>query len=614
MVVINRPTQKEISQRKLENYERYCKVINWGRKDPVAFISRFMGIELLDLQKYAIYNTWTRDFALWLESRNAGKSTKLAIYPMVRSMLIPFHVTYYIGNSGDQAKETFKKMEKIAKREIESFVGSTDVFINELKKNGANSDGFVHNPASFKCELFNGSEIYTLNSDIINIKGKRAGLVCYDEAGWFPDELFIQTEQFVNQDENFKLGGGIDISLEPKGFSKQLLYASSASDTSSEFYKKYRQFAEQMYIGNPKYFVCDFNVDVIMNATYNGDPYPPLISKDKVEKAMSDNKEKAMRELYNKFSADSHEGQIVTRRDIMRYSVKRPPLLFNDTGNKLFIAAYDSARMSDNSILGWAEVYDDPDRGWCMNIHNIISMVDPNTKKKTPLRLPEQVKVLQDSIIKYNGSEHGKLDYENIKAIICDSGSGGQMIGGISDQMLDNWVGSDGKLHKGIIDKSHKANETAIKAYPDAIDIMKLVDPKAFRNDIFDAADKMTKLGVVSFPADTEGKDYILTIDDEGNEHRYDLSFEEQLALVQIELMKDEIVTMCKYENAGTISYNFPPDQRNKKHDDRAFVYGLLCWYLAQLRRGQIINKPKNSTLDISQFKFRAPKSKRKGW
>ena len=39
--------------------------------------------------------------------------------------------------------------------------------LNELKINGANSDGFTHNPASFKCELFNNSEIYTLNSDIL---------------------------------------------------------------------------------------------------------------------------------------------------------------------------------------------------------------------------------------------------------------------------------------------------------------------------------------------------------------------------------------------------------------------------------------------------------------
>jgi hypothetical protein len=266
ITIYNKPSQKEISQRKLETYDKYCKVIQWGRSDPIKFISRFMGIELLDIQKYAIYNSWTRDFNLWLESRNAGKSTKLAIYPMARSLLIPYHVTYYIGNSGDQAKESFKKMEKIAKREIESFVGSTDVFFNELRINSPTSDGFIHNPASFKCELFNNSEIYTLNSDIINIKGKRASLVCYDEAGWFSDELFIQTEQFVNQDENFKLGGGIDIGIEPKGFPRQLLYASSASDTDSGF-TKIQYIVPKVCVGCFQIiFACDFYVEFVMYA------------------------------------------------------------------------------------------------------------------------------------------------------------------------------------------------------------------------------------------------------------------------------------------------------------------------------------------------------------
>ena len=185
---------------------------------------------------------------------------------MARSLLIPNHVTYFIGNTGEQAKETFKKMEKIAKRELESFVGSTDLFMNELVINSSLSDGFIHNPASFQCQLFNGSEIFTLNSDIINIKGKRASLVCYDAAGWFNSELFTQTEQFVNQNENFKLGvGNTNIAwYEPKGFSKQLLYASSASDTSYEFYSKYKNFCEQMILGNPLYFVCDFNVDTVL--------------------------------------------------------------------------------------------------------------------------------------------------------------------------------------------------------------------------------------------------------------------------------------------------------------------------------------------------------------
>ena len=78
----------------------------------------------------------------------------------------------------------------------------------------------------------------------------------------FSEELFIQSEQFVNQDQDFKTGIGLDIRLEPKGFGRQLLYASSASDTSSEFYKKYKQFSEAMIMGDPKYFVCAKDINL----------------------------------------------------------------------------------------------------------------------------------------------------------------------------------------------------------------------------------------------------------------------------------------------------------------------------------------------------------------
>ena len=601
LTVINKQTKKEISQRKLETYEKYMQIINWGRAYPIEFCSHFMGVELLDMQKYAIYNSWFADFVLWLMCRNAGKSTEGAIYTMLRSMLIPFHSTYFIGNSGDQAKETYKKIEKITKKEIDSFVGSTDIFFNELVKNGATSDGFVHNPASFTLKLFNGSEVNTLNSDIVNVKGKRANLVFFDESAWLSEEFLVQCENFVNQDENFKLGGNIDLSLEPKGFPRQLLYASSASDTSSEFYKKFKMFSKQMLMGNRKYFACNFTIDLIMNGKFNGEPYPPLLSKDKADKAIADNHDKAMRELYNKFSVDSHEGQILTRRDIMKYTQNRPPLLFNDTGNRIFAFSWDSARLNDNSVILIAEFIDDPEIGWRMELQNMVSLVDIATKKKIPKRLPEQVEDFKDLLLKYNGNEKGRLDYENIKAIICDSGAGGQMVGGVADYLVENWKDKDGRMHKGIIDRNHKSSETARGKYPDAVDIMKLVDPKGNRNAIFDSLEKMVKLGVVTFPAEYNDKDYLYFINDDGTEEKYNLSMEEKLSLAQFELLKTEVVTMCKYESQGNVTYNYPPDKRNIMHDDRVFSLGLMCYYLAQLRHGAVYQKKKQeTTLNVS--------------
>ena len=208
----------------------------------MPFTERIFGISLLDYQKYIVDMTWRSQFAIWLICRNGAKTTDGAIYTMLRSVLLPFHTTYFISNVGAQAKETFMKMEQIAKNQVESFAGTTDVFLNEVEISNLATDGFSHGQSGFSVSLFNNSKIFTLNSDPTNVKGRRANLLYIDESGWVTDELMVQVEQFANQSEDFKLGGGIDLELEPKNFPRQLIYASSASDTQSAFDGKYQLF------------------------------------------------------------------------------------------------------------------------------------------------------------------------------------------------------------------------------------------------------------------------------------------------------------------------------------------------------------------------------------
>lgn len=600
VIFYSKSTKKMLSQRRLETYDNYCKIIQWGRRHPVDFARRVFGLEMIDYQKYTIWQTWNAAFAVWLKSRNAGKTTDAAIYTMLRSTLFPGYVSYFISNVGAQAKETFLKMEHIAKKEIPTFTDCTDVFLNEVEKNINGGSGFVHDTASFHVKLFNGSEIFTLNSDPTNARGRRANMIYIDEAGWVSEELMVQVENFANQNENFKLGSSYNPLLEPKDFPRQIIYGSSASDTDSAFYKKLKEYTRQMIMGNSLYFVCDFDIDAVMAATVNGEALPePLISQSKVDQANLLTPDKAQRELYNHFSQDTHEGQILTRRDIMQHTKQYLPCLSNTDGTSMYLMSWDSARLNDNSVVEVAEIINDPEIGWRMRLVNVNSLVDIKTKNKTPMRLPDQVNEFKKMLLAYNGTEKGKLDYENIMAVIGDAGAGGQLIGGVSDYLLEPWRGADGKMHKGLIDRRHKANETAKEKYPDAVDIMHLVDPRANRNLIFQAIEDMVKLGVVEFPTDYDvSKDYIIFTDEEGVETRYDLSVEQQISLANFDLLKTEIVTMCKYVTQGNITYNFPPDKRNKMHDDRVFAFGLLCWYLAQLRRGQVINKPREISIE----------------
>lgn len=590
------PSDRQINERKLEGWFKYNQIRQWGLKNPIEFQRQFMKIEMLDLQKYVFINTWNADFAVWLMCRNAGKTTVGSLYTMTRSVLIPFHETYILGKTGAQSKEMYRKIENIAKRQIESFTGSTEFFLEEVSTKGTVGDGFGHDPASFRCELFNGAGINTLNSDPDNVRGKRANLVYFDEAGWFSDELFVQGENFVNQDSDFKMGVGVDMRLEPKNFTRQLIYGSSASDTDSGYYTKVKNFTREMMMGNRKYFVCNFDVNVIMSATKNGEPYAPLISQSKVDKLMREDPERGMRELYNKFTSGSYEGQIITPRLLMQYTTQTPPVLQNDETNKRFMLAWDSARMHDNSVIIAAELVNDPTKGLCMNIANVISLVDDKLKERTPKTWPEQSADFKKILLRYNGSAFGKLDYENIEAIIGDAGAGGGMIG-VADYLLPDWKDENGQTHKGLIDSQHNGYNERVYDFSNAVDIFHLIEPRKYRNDIFTAIGDMVKLGVVTFPADYDDKDYLALIDENGVERRYDLTIDEQVSLTQIEALKKEVRAMCKYVNGDNVIFNYPPDLRNKMHDDRVFAFGLLCFWLSKLRHGQAImpSKPKEN-------------------
>lgn len=318
-----KPTELEISQRKLENYKKLAEIRQWGLRYPTKFLSEFVGVELLDAQEYAFMNSWTRPFVLWLESRSAGKAlsldtriptpngdktmgdiqvgdyvysidgtktkvvyispifnnhdcyevefedgekikcdadhlwyvydslnkyerdtygysvvktnilfndftdnvffvpnkndlssywnnknkqiisikkiesiptkciqvdhprklylcgekntvthntTMLALFSMLRGLLHNNYRIYICSGTADQSQETFRKIEDIALKNIESMTGLTDIFKYEVEVSQANSNGFIHNPMGFTYKLYNGSFVKTLNS---NINAKR---------------------------------------------------------------------------------------------------------------------------------------------------------------------------------------------------------------------------------------------------------------------------------------------------------------------------------------------------------------------------------------------------------------------------------------------------------
>jgi hypothetical protein len=612
-----RNTDTQISQRKLEGYFKLAEIIQWGRKNPIKFCEQFFGVQFLDAQKYAFMNSWLSPYNLWCITRNGGKSTLSAPFIMAKGVLINGHNSYILSNVSAQSQDTFLKIEKIAKKEISSFTGLTDFFMGELVKSAANTDGFTHSQSGFNYKLYNGSSVTSLSGDINNNRGKRSSLNVYDESGWTSEEYVVATIPFLLQNSTFRLGGNMDVSTYPKQIPNQRLFISSASSTDSYFYTLYKDYSKRMILGDKNYFVCDLNCEIMINATFNGKLYPvSLINRDEITAEMRKNKEKALREFYNKFTVDGGDKQVFKRAKIIHNSYVRLPVLKNEGKEKRrFVLAYDPAHDYDNSVCLVAEIIEDDLVGYKLEICNGVSFVDIGKKKKTPMRTPEQIAILKQMLLDYNGEK--MADYENIDCVLIDSGAGGHGTT-IADYLMEDWKDDNGNTHKGLIDNIESSAH--VYKFPNAVEKLKLMSPKKYKVEMFNALLEMLNLDLISFTAEYNLDGHIMlpfatnkeieveTEDDNGNvklikekeiiHKKVKLDFEQELALKNIDLTKEELANIYRETNGTSYNYKLSKDKENTMHDDRAYCMAMLGWYLQQLRRDNIINKPQEE-IDI---------------
>lgn len=376
----------------------------------------------------------------------------------------------------------------------------------------------------------------------------------------------------------------------------QLIYASSASSTDTYFFRKYSDFAKKMFLGDKRYFVADISSDVVINATFNGKLYPvSLLSQETVDAAMRENKEKAMREYKNIFTTEGSDQQIVKRASIIRNSELRPPLLANPGGKK-FLFAIDPARSNDNSVCTIGEIYIDENIGYKLRIVNNVSWTDLEKKKKTPIKTPDQIKDFKRMLLDYNGNQ--AADYENIEMVLIDSGAGGAGMSAWGDGLLEDWEDNKKITHRGLIDKSHDEYQSYVSKYPNAVDKLRLLSPKKYKTEMFEALVEMMKLDLISFTETYDYKGQLVMATEDGGSIKHKLTQDEELALINIDIAKEELVSIYAFKSTnGNIRYDLPPDKQSKIGDDRAYTIAMLAWYLQQLRRQNITEKKKSNRL-----------------
>ena len=614
-----------LTQKQLQEQKEIAEFRQWILRNPVHAAEELFGISMMDYQKYVFMNTWNAQFAVWCMGRNSGKSILGAIYLMMRTLAIDGCNCYILCGVGSQSIELFSKIEKLTFNAIPSFKTLTDVFQGEVVKSQANSNGFTHNPSSYQFHLYNNSACYTLNGSYDNNRSKRSNVNFYDECMNSPDELFETSEPFCTQNSEFAAGVGYDATdalIEPKAFPNQLIYASSAGRTDQYFFRKYRECSLRMDAGDKRYFCADINADTVIKATKGGVLMPkPLLTQEVVDARMREDKEAGLREYGNIFTSEGGDGQIIKRADIIRNSVPRVPDLKNKDGQSKYIICYDPARLADRSVVLIAEAYCDENFGWKARIANVIQLADMLTKKKTPMSTPNQIRALKQIILDYNGE--GNADYENILAILVDSGSGGAGVP-ITDFLCEDWEDDNGVMHRGLIDSEFRPDEKMKQKFPNAIDgILHLISPAKYKTDLFEALIKMMQQNLIEFTEEYMHKGYLNLIYEKDSNGRMTqrytypsekeekelkkkgitvetkiryLETDEEISLKMIDAMKNELVNIYRFNQSnGRDRFDLAPDKAGKLNDDKAYVCALMGWQISNMRRENITNRKKNN-------------------
>lgn len=639
-----KPIDYPLSSRKIESLLLIAEIQKYFQCNPVRMIDIMFNIELLDLQALMVQRTWICPNSLVVASRGLGKSTVIDLEIMAKGMAFCNQWSYIASGSGSQAEQTFSTLERLANDNIDTFYGSTGkVFKNEVEIKAASGDGFSHSSNGFNYSLYNGSSTVTLNSNIDKKRGQR-GTVIFDESGFLSEEMIDVYGAFAVVNRSLRTGKDLSgNSIDPirqRCFPDDIpyskLYISSASDVSTKFYSLYRDFAKKQIEGDPDFCVLHLDCELAFEPTLKGEVIAPLLSRSTVEAAMRTNPEKARREYYCIFTRDAGTNAVVKRAVITRNEEVRVPDLCNPTGDKKYIITYDPARSRDNSVVLVTEIYNVETQSGVYDIRgkfvNCISMVDIGKKLKTPMQTPEQIRYLKQIILDYNS---GADAYENILGVYIDAGSGGAGVN-IGDFLMEDWEDETGEIHRGIIDKEYYEEESS--KFPDAVNILHMVSPIKYKSEMYEALSELTSQDKISFTAPYDNKGYLTIFDIDENKlnserekiinrlkkekvsdeeipfrlqeelnqiqsvdtKQVKLDWQQELALVNIDLLKEELVNIVrKRRDSGKDSFELTPEKANKMHDDRAYVAAMAAWGLMLERRKHITERQIVDTEDL---------------
>ena len=597
-----------LTSAKRKMYAADAATVAYWRRNPVIAAKDLLGIELLDFQKWILQSMWVASHICLCCGRNLGKSFLGSVFLILWSILMEDQELYIISSVGDQAKETFSKCEQIILRTgktASSFKSLKDIPSKEVITSPTNKTGFSHNPSGYTFGMFSGSRTHTLNSKPDSARSRRSNVVFFDEAAFCTSELLVVGEAFAAQSSDFTTStdDDYDPTLEPLKPPSKLIYASSQDTMTTLFYRYYKDFAMKQFAGDREYFCCDLSCEVAFQTYMYGKPYAPLLTRDKVQAALKSNKDKALREYYNKPQMDSGSAGICSLAQIRKAEQFDLPSMVWEPGYS-YVFAFDPARTHDQSVIAVMRLYEDETLGLVGDICHVKSLVDTQSAEHYKLDANRQVSALRNMMLDFSGPTGA--DYEYIDAVLIDAGSGGGGVSAYGDALLNEWTDSKGKEHKGLIDTTYDLYKGYEEMYPDAVDKMRLISPKKWRTIMVEEFIELMKLECIRFPREYRSDIVsIVTGQDKSGEdimETRELTTDEILSLQNIDLMKNEIVSIQKSQNAEhtTVQYALSKDKALTTYDDKFYCAIMLAHWLYQKRKGAALESRKMEEENIA--------------
>lgn len=571
--------------------EANIETINFWIANPVQATEDLFSIRLLDYQAWMFQQAWVAEEVCFVLCRNGGKTILSAIYVALRQMLIPNSEYWILGKNGKQSKKLFSYIERLATDNIPSFKDLSDIYLSEVEKPNSVGNGFSHDPSGHKVKTCNGAVVKTLNDNIDGNRGER-GSVLFDECSYIKEDAILAVEPYATQNTDFQtsVDETFDHRILKKAMPLQKLYFSSAGEESSYFFSKYKEISKRMIAGDSRYFVADITVEVPLEPTVKGKKTAPLLKKSVVEQALQVNLTKGMREYYNKWDKDGSEAQIIKGSTIQNNSTFVLPEVAPEENAK-YVITYDPASLHDNASILIGKVIHDEKRGWYGKVVNLVTLKDLRAKDSNrQMSQIEQIAELREIFVRYNGNG---LEYENIIEVVIDSGAGGA--GHLYGQhMLYDFKDKSGTPHRGIIDNEYFEYEK--NNYPNSYPILRMIEPSKWKPIMVPRLIELMNLGLIEFPVEYNNSGSVdidtEVIMDNGDVDiqtiRKRLSKEEELALINIDICKEETKMIHKYEtSSGKIVYKTRIDYAKKIHDDRFYTLLLFANTIHELRHDE---------------------------